>query len=162
MVPADVLHLVHLVDDFTMVLLDDDKSGELLTVEGGEAGCLLDDIDVDVTLLPVSGLQGLERMRRGSRVDVGQLLNLGKGISAKVRPLDLSGSDQDLSFLGSNPVTHVRVLADTSALVGIVSDDLEQSLESLDHSDDELTEPLLAILVNLEFTLVGGVCIQVN
>jgi hypothetical protein len=56
---------------------------------------------------------------------------------AQLSPLNLASSDKDLSLLASDPLFHVRVLADTSVLVSIVSDNSEESLESFTHSHNK-------------------------
>jgi hypothetical protein len=112
------------VNNFRVMLLNNNEGSQLLSVKASETGSLLYDINVNVTFLSVSGLQGLNRVVVAARVDR-QFINLTKGIVAQFSPLNLASGDKDLSLLASDPLLHVRVLADTSVLVSVVSNDSE-------------------------------------
>jgi hypothetical protein len=124
MATLDLLVQEEFVNNFRVMLLNNNEGSQLLSVKASETGSLLYDINVNVTFLSVSGLQGLNRVVVAARVDR-QFINLTKGIVAQFSPLNLASGDKDLSLLASDPLLHVRVLADTSVLVSVVSNDSE-------------------------------------
>lgn len=124
MVTLDLLVQEEFVDNFRVMLLNNNEGSKLLSVKAGETRSLLYDINVNVTFLSVGGLEGLNGVVVAARVDR-QFINLTKGIVAQFSPLNLASGDKDLSLLASDPLLHVRVLADTSVLVSVVSDDSE-------------------------------------
>ena len=124
MVTLDLLIQEEFVDNFRVMLLNNNEGSQLLSVKAGETRSLLYDINVNVTFLSVGGLEGLNGVVVAARVDR-QFINLTKGIVAQLSPLNLASGDKDLSLLASDPLLHVRVLADTSVLVSVVSDDSE-------------------------------------
>jgi hypothetical protein len=124
MATLDLLVQEEFVNNFRVMLLNNNEGSQLLSVKASETGSLLYDINVNVTFLSVSGLQGLNGVVVAARVDR-QFINLTKGIVAQFSPLNLASGDKDLSLLASDPLLHVRVLADTSVLVSVVSNDSE-------------------------------------
>lgn len=138
MTASHILGLSELFNDFTVMLLDDNQSLQLLTVKRSQARSFLNHINIDITLLLISVLQDLNWMGVASRCNSCKFIYLAKVLMAHLSPLDLRCCHQELTFLSSNPIPHVTVLFDSSSLIIVSVHDSEQSLQSFSHADNEL------------------------
>ena len=69
MVTLDLFVQEEFVNNFRVMLLNNNEGSQLLSVKGGETRGLLNDINVNVTFLAVGSLEGLNRMVVAARVD---------------------------------------------------------------------------------------------
>jgi hypothetical protein len=69
MVTLDLFVQEEFVNNFRVMLLNNNESSQLLSVKGGKTGSLLNDINVNVTFLAVGSLESLNRMVVAARVD---------------------------------------------------------------------------------------------